>query len=83
MLLPIRVINYSYSLTTVFPATLPVAPGLTILKPSIDNYDEASGMLRQLVIVDYRYSRLVVDPRTGLFSLVRWALQSCLFLISG
>ncbi|KAJ2916792.1 hypothetical protein MD484_g3663, partial [Candolleomyces efflorescens] len=71
MLLPIRVINYSYSLTTVFPATLPVAPGLTILKPSIDNYDEASGMLRQLVIVDYRYSRLAVDPRTGLFSLVR------------
>lgn len=71
MLLPIRVLDYAFSITTVFPSTLPVVSGMPFLKPSADDYDEATGTLKQLFILDYRYTRFAVDPRTGLFSLIR------------
>lgn len=72
MLLPIRVLDYAFSITTVFPSTLPVVSGMPFLKPSADDYDEATGTLKQLFILDYRYTRFAVDPRTGLFSLIRY-----------
>ena len=71
MTLPIRVLDYPYPISTVFQSTIAITPGQTLLKPSSEDYDEASGLLKQLLIVDYRYTRFAVDPRTGLFTLVR------------
>jgi cation-transporting ATPase 13A3/4/5 len=71
MTLPIRVLEYPFPVATVFPSKVATVPGQVLLKPSPDDYDEFKGMLKQLLIVDYRYTRLAVDPRTGLFSLVR------------
>ncbi|KAF6760303.1 P-type ATPase [Ephemerocybe angulata] len=71
MTLPVRVLDYPFPITTVFPATLPITSGLPLLKPSKEDYDETTGKLKQLHILDYRYTRFAVDPRTGLFTLVR------------
>ena len=43
-------------------------------KPNED-YDERDGMLRCLSVVDYRYSRFALDPRTGLFNMIRYVVR--------
>nr|GAT56792.1 Ca-transporting ATPase [Mycena chlorophos] len=52
----IRTLDYPYPISTVF-------------RPTID----ASGteLLHRLIIVDYRYNRFALDPRSGLFSMIR------------
>ena len=60
-LFPVRKIDYPYNTSTVFNA-----PSSTEDTP----YEKIGGLL----IVDYRYARFALDPRTGLFSMVRSVL---------
>ena len=50
-------INYPYDTSTVFGPS-----------PTEDAIDEKIG---DLLVVDYRYARFALDPRTGLFSMIR------------
>jgi len=78
MLLPIRKLNYPYHITTVFPASIPIVPGSEgPIQPS-KGFDEESGVLKHLLIAEYRYTRYAVDPRTGLFYVVRYGILSSL-----
>ncbi|TFK44814.1 Ca-transporting ATPase [Crucibulum laeve] len=75
-LLPIRVVDYPYHISTVFPSNVPIDEGTEMYCAQIANrpnedYDPTSGTLKRLIVVDYRYSRFALDPRTGLFSMVR------------
>ncbi|KAF9049844.1 Ca-transporting ATPase [Panaeolus papilionaceus] len=71
MLLPIQVFNYSYPLTTVFPTSVPTSQATENIKARDEDYDAENGQLKRLLVVDYRYNRFAVDPRTGLFEMVR------------
>lgn len=51
-------IDYPYDTSTVFDA------------PS-STEDTADEKIVELLVVDYRYARFALDPRTGLFSMVR------------
>jgi cation-transporting ATPase 13A2 len=65
-LFPVEKIDYPYDTSTVFNAP-----------PSTeDTPDEKIG---DLLIVDYRYARFALDPRTGLFSMVRLVSFTYLF----
>jgi cation-transporting ATPase 13A2 len=71
MLLPIQALEYPYHISTVFPQTVPLDQGTEVVIPPQD-YGVRDGMLSHLLIVDYRYTRFAVDPRTGLFHMVRF-----------
>ncbi|KAF8200947.1 P-type ATPase [Pholiota molesta] len=73
-LLPIKEIHYPYHISTVFHGTLPIIPGTEaeIIKPSNEKYSVENGMLKYLLITDYRHTRFAVDPRTGLLTLLDW-----------
>lgn len=77
ILLPIQVLKYPYHISTVFPQTVPVDQGTEAVKPAKD-YEVRDGMLSHLLVVDYRYTRFAVDPRTGLFNMVRFVWSSYL-----
>ncbi|OCH89011.1 Ca-transporting ATPase [Obba rivulosa] len=71
---PIRSINYPYDISTVFPA--PVDPSARTSLSRATSRTQAqtnadASRLGKLLVVDYRYSRFVLDPRTGLFSMLR------------
>ncbi|KAF8919770.1 hypothetical protein CPB85DRAFT_1373089 [Mucidula mucida] len=69
---PIRTINYHYSINTVFSEE----PGAPLLKASNGASEPNMEILHFL---DYRYSRFALDPRTGLFSMIReWTDRSWL-----
>lgn len=72
MLLPIQKVQYRHPITTVFPETIPIVPGMEFITPSNEEYDAKDGQLSNLLVIDYRYNRLAVDPRTGLFAMVRY-----------
>ena len=57
-LFPVEKIDYPYDTSTVFNSSS-VVEGIV---------DEKIG---DLLVVDYRYARFALDPRTGLFSMVR------------
>lgn len=57
---------YPYGISTVF--SKPVDPSARL---NIQQNDNADGRLHSIVVVDYRYSRFVLDPRTGLFDMIR------------
>lgn len=57
---------YPYDISTVF--SKPVDPSARLNTPSAEL---VNGKLKTLVIVDYRYSRFALDPRTGLFDMIR------------
>ena len=57
-LFPVEKIDYPYATSTVFSA-----PSLT--------EDAADEKIGDLLVVDYRYARFALDPRTGLFSMIR------------
>jgi len=71
MLLPTQKLDYPYHITTVFPASIPVVPGSEVSTPPSKGFDEESGVLKHLLVAEYRYTRYAVDPRTGLFNVVR------------
>ncbi|KAG6849996.1 hypothetical protein H0H93_002786 [Arthromyces matolae] len=76
-LFPVQLWDYPYPITTVFPVSPPNdGNGHTMssmLSKGIDNglVSKDARILRRLLVVDYRYSRFVLDPRTGLFSMAR------------
>ncbi|KII92069.1 hypothetical protein PLICRDRAFT_103455 [Plicaturopsis crispa FD-325 SS-3] len=73
-LYPMRVLEYPYHISTVFPGNAPPEslssrPSISApTKPSIGSEDEIS-MLEELRVIDYRYSRFALDPRNGLFAM--------------
>ncbi|KAF7321673.1 Cation-transporting ATPase [Mycena kentingensis (nom. inval.)] len=59
----IRTLRYPYPISTVFASNVDASASLS--------------NLGTLVVVDYRYNRFALDPRTGLFSMIRdWRDQS-------
>lgn len=37
----------------------------------VEHLDSRDGVLKKLLVVDYRYTRYALDPRTGLFHMVK------------
>ncbi|KAG7446211.1 uncharacterized protein BT62DRAFT_931667 [Guyanagaster necrorhizus] len=69
---PIHTIKYPYSLSTVFSSPLDPASIIDSSLKTADGPDTGEdALLRKLSILDYRYSRFALDPRTGLFGVVR------------
>ena len=68
---PVTHIDYPYPVTTVFSTP----PDSSQFLPS---YSAGASVLTlsQLASVDYRYNRLALDPRTGLFNMIRYVLFS-------
>ncbi|KAJ6594005.1 Ca-transporting ATPase [Mycena capillaripes] len=66
----IRTLNYPYHISTVFPSSVadPIVPRRSS-SPSVNIQQQES--LGTLTVVDYRYSRFALDPRTGLFNMIR------------
>src|SRR5258707_15171488 len=64
-------VKYVYPVTTVFPETIATILG-TESNPCNGTYSAKSGLLDNLRVVDYRYNRFALDPRTGLFTMVRY-----------
>ncbi|KDR75783.1 hypothetical protein GALMADRAFT_97655 [Galerina marginata CBS 339.88] len=71
ILLPIQKLTYPYHISTAFSETVPEVPGTEIYKPPNQYYDAKDGLLKYLLVADYRHTRFAVDPRTGLFNMVR------------
>ena len=75
---PLRRIEYPYDISTVFPhhvdpaSRIPMSRTSTQSLPQVN--DETSAKLEYLLVVDYRYARFALDPRTGLFSMVKCAV---------
>lgn len=72
---PIQSLSYPYHISTVFASPALDSNGRlngVLSSPKPDN-DLAfnTEMLDNLQVVDYRYSRFALDPRTGLFSMIR------------
>jgi cation-transporting P-type ATPase 13A2 len=80
---PFQTLNYPYPISTVFPASAEVTNDepsardrLALSLPKSNSYATLdTGVLNTLRFVDYRYSRFALDPRTGLFSVIRSAVH--------
>ncbi|KXN85349.1 hypothetical protein AN958_11449 [Leucoagaricus sp. SymC.cos] len=75
-LLPIRILDYQYHISTVFPLNVPVDQCTEMYRSSLEqkideHLDSKDGVLKKLLMIDYRYTRYVLDPRTGLFNMVK------------
>lgn len=83
---PIQISSYPYDPSTVFPplggsrSTNGTNGRPHSRRPSISsllNSQTGSGNLKELISVDYRYTRYAVNPQDGLFAMVReWRDQS-------
>lgn len=69
-LLPTHTLDYPYHISTVFSFNPPPGEEGDVVK-HIDDYNRKDGCLKRLLVIDYRYSRFALDPRTGLFTMVR------------
>jgi cation-transporting ATPase 13A2 len=72
----IRVLDYHHHISTVFPPDIPNNQCSELYKSSLEqkmdeHLDSESGTLKKLLVVDYRYTRYALDPRTGLFAMVK------------
>lgn len=68
-LFPIHKLEYPYPIATVFPAqvdSLSRTPSRTA-----ENGNAIYDPLEELLVVDYRYARFALNPKTGLFSMIR------------
>lgn len=63
---PLRTLSYPYSLSTVFSAKPKPDAALRSVEDPVST----------LEVVEYRYLRFALDPRTGLFNSVRFAFSS-------
>ncbi|KAI0351056.1 Ca-transporting ATPase [Trametes cingulata] len=66
-LFELRRIRYPYPITTVFST----APDPSQLLPTARGSRSEGDSLDTLTYIDYRYNRFALDPRTGLFSMIR------------
>ncbi|KAJ7251534.1 Ca-transporting ATPase [Mycena haematopus] len=57
----IQTLDYQYPISTVFPTSI----------VDSTNSRQPDSLLHTLIVVDYRYSRFALDPRTGLFNMIR------------
>ncbi|KIK67306.1 hypothetical protein GYMLUDRAFT_69495 [Collybiopsis luxurians FD-317 M1] len=72
VLISLQKLDYPYPISTAFPSTLPLdQSSLSPHGESNDTYDIETKMLRSLLVVNYRYSRFALDPRNGLFYVMR------------
>lgn len=65
-LFSVKIIDYPYALSTALP---------TKANSESTSNGKASDILKTIKVVDYRYSRFILDPRNGLFSALRQANQ--------
>jgi len=75
-LLPIRILDYQYHISTAFPHDVPVGQCTELYRSGleqrmVEHLDSRDGVLKKLLVVDYRYTRYALDPRTGLFHMVK------------
>jgi cation-transporting ATPase 13A2 len=74
-LFPICVVHYPYPISTVFPLVDEMGPtpplAFSNTRQNAINSDK-DHLLDNLLVVDHRYSRFAVDPRDGLFRMVRF-----------
>ncbi|KAH9911839.1 Ca-transporting ATPase [Fomitopsis serialis] len=75
-LIQLQTLDYPYDLSTVFPSLVDPAARLPLSRrPSRTQIQNGNGDVSQkldtLLVVDYRYTRFALDPRTGLFSPVK------------
>lgn len=78
-LFPVRILKYPYAISSVFPLSVEerngrpasTAPSISSLSKPNGNLHGEDDLLKDLLIVDYRYSRFALDPGTGLFSMIR------------
>lgn len=78
-LMRLQTLDYPYEVSTVFSAPFDPTARLPLSRrPSRSQLQngngDASQKLGTLVVVDYRYTRFALDPRTGLFSAVKYVL---------
>ena len=72
VLISLQKLDYPYPISTAFPSTLPLDQSSSSPHgESNDTYDTETKMLRSLLVVNYRYSRFALDPRNGLFYMMR------------
>ncbi|KAJ3989971.1 P-type ATPase [Lentinula detonsa] len=73
VLVSLHKLTYPFRITTVFPSSLPFDHSLSasLQHKSDETYDSETEMLRSLLVVKYRYSRFALDPRNGLFYVMR------------
>ena len=73
-LFTMKILDYPYPLSTVFSSAVIAPPKPASIAESSrssmreNNTDE---LLHELKVVDYRYARYALNPRTGLFGMVR------------
>ncbi|KAJ6587027.1 hypothetical protein DFH09DRAFT_1142340 [Mycena vulgaris] len=65
----ILTLSYPYPISTVFPSS--VADSLEPTRTTSSLSNQQPDPLGTLTVVDYRYSRFALDPRTGLFNMIR------------
>lgn len=75
-LMPLQTLDYPYELSTVFstladPSARPPLSRLPSRSQVQNGNGDVSQKLGTLVVVDYRYTKFALDPRTGLFSAVK------------
>ncbi|KAH0589002.1 hypothetical protein H2248_004780 [Termitomyces sp. 'cryptogamus'] len=77
-LFPVQSWGYPYPITTVFPSSVAIDQvNTSTILSQIFSLSKANGLIAEdnnlgrLLVVDYRYSRFALDPRTGLFNMVR------------
>lgn len=70
-LFPLHCLSYKHHISSIFASSVPQVDLLPLEDRTSHDYDFATGILSNLIVVDYRYSRFAVDPRTGLFNFVR------------
>ncbi|KAI6026280.1 hypothetical protein BKA83DRAFT_4241204 [Pisolithus microcarpus] len=73
-LIPVKHLAYPYERSTIFPRFASELEGPTGCppKPRLNGNDnDKSDIIGDLLFVDYRYSRFVLDPCVGLFTMLR------------
>ena len=74
-LFPVAHMDYPYSIASVFSTAPDPSQLLPKYRPSLT--------IGSLTYVDYRYNRFALDPRTGLFGMIRYVSSGSLwFMIS-
>jgi cation-transporting ATPase 13A2 len=71
---PMKELEYPYPVFTAFrvdSSSVSSRRPSVISKTNTSSQAEDEEVLEKLTVVDYRYSRFALDPRTGLFSSVR------------
>lgn len=81
VVVPLSKLWYPYPISTVFPETAAALTSteecfssqhVSAVDPRKDVGESVDGLTSSLNIVDYRYTRFVLNPDTGLFATIRF-----------